>query len=222
MARPTQCRQVAVIPNATLFTPHGIPIDDVPEVRLGLDELEALRLADMESMTAIEAADHMHVSRHTFGRILAQARKKTATALCKGQSLRIAGGHYSMANVLPAPAGFSGRLAVSALGPTMEAGISQHFGRAGGFVLIDVPSMEVSYLDSSQHQGKEEAGLACAHALADAHVSVVLGSFMGPKVYAALKACGIRIYLNAEGTVYQAVSSFCRGEMAKASSPNRD
>lgn len=60
---------------------------------LGLDELEAIRLADLLGLYHEEAAEHMGVSRATFGRILESARKKVAEALVFGKGLRIGGGH---------------------------------------------------------------------------------------------------------------------------------
>lgn len=217
MSRPTQCRKIAAYPNATCFRPSDIPYDAATELIMPLDELEALRLADMEEMTAIEAARHMNVSRHTFGRILSHARKTVATALCSGYSLKIEGGHYSLANLIPAPDGFRGRIAVCATGPAGNAAVSGRFGRAGGFVIVDVPSMEFSYLDTGRPQDSgQEPGLATVRLLSDARVTVVLGKIMGPKVFAALQAKGIRICLNCEGTVLKAVELFCTGNLPDA------
>jgi len=57
-----------------------------------LDELEALRLADLEGLYQEQAAEKMGVSRPTFARILESARKKVAEALVKGKGLVIGGG----------------------------------------------------------------------------------------------------------------------------------
>jgi predicted DNA-binding protein (UPF0251 family) len=62
------------------------------EVTLGLDELEALRLADLESLSHEEVGEMMNVSRATAGRILAEARRKTAAALVHGWAIRVEGG----------------------------------------------------------------------------------------------------------------------------------
>ncbi len=223
MARPTQCRKIAVYPNATSFRPGDMPYDAASELKLPLDELEALRLADMEEMTAIEAARYMNISRHTFGRILSSARKTVATALCTGCALKIEGGHYSLANLIPAPHGFTGRIAVCATGPAGNADVSERFGRAGGFVIVDVPSMEFSYLDSGRFQDSgQEPGMATVCALSDAHVTVVLGRVMGSKVFEALRSKGIRICLNADCTVIRAVELFCSGELPDALEANWD
>jgi predicted DNA-binding protein (UPF0251 family) len=62
------------------------------EVSLGLDELEAMRLADLENLSHEEVGAQMNVSRATAGRILAEARRKTAAALVHGWAIRVEGG----------------------------------------------------------------------------------------------------------------------------------
>ena len=96
MARPKICRCVELAPNATYFKPRGIPMRDLQEAVLAVEELEALRLADMEGLTASLAAERMGISRHTFGRTLAAARATVARALVQGLALRIEGGTYRM------------------------------------------------------------------------------------------------------------------------------
>ncbi|HOW45209.1 MAG TPA: DUF134 domain-containing protein [Candidatus Aminicenantes bacterium] len=91
MPRPCKCRRVGFVPDATLFKPAGIPARDLPEVALALDELEALRLADLEGLYHEQAAARMGVSRQTFGNVVAAARRKTADCLVNGKVLRIAG-----------------------------------------------------------------------------------------------------------------------------------
>jgi predicted DNA-binding protein (UPF0251 family) len=54
------------------------------------DEIEALRLADLEGLYQADAACQMGISRQTFGKIVALARKKVATALIDGKALRLA------------------------------------------------------------------------------------------------------------------------------------
>lgn len=62
---------------------------ELEEVGLEADELEALRLADLEDMYHNDAAEKMGVSRQTFGNILKRARKKTADALIGGKAIRL-------------------------------------------------------------------------------------------------------------------------------------
>lgn len=96
MPRPRMRRWVSALPRATFFKPQGIPLRDLVELRLPIEGLEALRLADCEGLTTEAAAAVMGVSRHTFGRVLAEARAVVARALVSGAALRIGGGHYGV------------------------------------------------------------------------------------------------------------------------------
>ena len=59
------------------------------EIVLTIDELEAIRLADLEELYHEDAAKKMKISRQTFGRILNEARRKVAECLLKGKALKI-------------------------------------------------------------------------------------------------------------------------------------
>jgi uncharacterized protein len=99
MPRPPVCRRVAQQPDATYFKPRGVPVRELEEVVLAVDELEALRLADRKGMYQDQAADRMKISRATFGRIIEAARRKVADALVHGKALRIEGGNFQMAKM---------------------------------------------------------------------------------------------------------------------------
>jgi len=63
------------------FKPSGIPLSQLPQIDMQEDELEAMRLCDLEDLTQEEAGKRMHISRGTVQRLLTSARKKTAQAL---------------------------------------------------------------------------------------------------------------------------------------------
>jgi predicted DNA-binding protein (UPF0251 family) len=85
-------RRVTAPPRCGYFKPAGIPVSRLEEVALSVDELEALRLADLEGLYQDDAAGRMGVSRPTFARIVEAARRKAAEALVHGRALRIGGG----------------------------------------------------------------------------------------------------------------------------------
>jgi predicted DNA-binding protein (UPF0251 family) len=89
MPRPCCPRRISTCPTATLFTPCGGEACDAGGAVLALDELEALRLADLEGMYQEAAAERMGISRSTFARIVEQARRKVADALVHGRTLRV-------------------------------------------------------------------------------------------------------------------------------------
>ena len=92
MTRPRFRRRIGWLPRLDYFRPDGVDDSNVEEVVLTLDELEALRLADLEGLYQEEAAKRMNVSRQTFGRIIEEAHRKVADAIVNGKAIRIAGG----------------------------------------------------------------------------------------------------------------------------------
>ena len=92
MPRPQKCRRVGFEPEASVFKPAGVPARSLAQVNLSLDELEAVRLADLQGLYQEEAASRMEVSRQTFGNIVASARRKLADCVVNGKALHIAGG----------------------------------------------------------------------------------------------------------------------------------
>lgn len=97
MARPNKNRIVGFNPDVDYFKPRSIPLRDLKEVNLTVDECEAIRLADFLNMSHEAAGLEMGVSRATFGRIIQQARKTIADALINGKAIRIEGGNYRYA-----------------------------------------------------------------------------------------------------------------------------
>ena len=96
MARPIKARHVFCNPGATYFKPRGVPVRELDEIILSVDELEAVRLADLEGLYQDEAAKIMKISRQTFGNIVYAAHRKIANALVNGKALRIEGGIVTM------------------------------------------------------------------------------------------------------------------------------
>lgn len=97
MARPQKCRRVQFLPNATFFKPAGIPLRELEEIGISVEETEAIRLKDLEGLEQEQGAEKMNISRPTFQRILASARRKLADALLNGKAIRIEGGNFEMA-----------------------------------------------------------------------------------------------------------------------------
>ena len=125
MPRPKRPRKVGFLPEVTYFKPQGVPLSHLEEMTLEVDELEAIRLCDLENLEQVEAAEKMGISQSTFQRILKRARKKIAQGLVLGRAIAVKGGEVEM------PRGFGfGRGA----GPTSQgfrgAGLGR--GRMGG------------------------------------------------------------------------------------------
>lgn len=206
-------------------------MNELGEAYLTVEGLEALKLADLESLTATEAATRMGVSRHTFGRMLSAARSAVADALVNALALRIEGGEFAVTgdhqDSTPAPAKtrkpFMNIIAISAEGPMLTDMVDPRFGRAAGFVVVDLDTMVTRFIDNGQSQAMSHgAGIQTAERIADAGAGVLLTGTVGPKAYQALEAAGIKVGQNLEGvTVGEAVTRYTSGQVPFADGPNK-
>ena len=89
MSRPQKPRKVSLNPDVVYFKPRAVPLSELQEVSLGLDEWETLRLCDFRKNSQSEAARKMKISQSTLSRILSSARHKIAKALVEGQAIEI-------------------------------------------------------------------------------------------------------------------------------------
>ena len=89
MPRKKCQRRIGFSPGVTFYKPAGIPMSELSEVVLEADEVEAIRLANLEGMYQENAAEKMGISRQTFGRIISSANSKIADGLINGKSIRI-------------------------------------------------------------------------------------------------------------------------------------
>ena len=83
------CRRTKFRPKANYYKPRGIPMNQLEEVSLSKEELEAVKLKDFDGLDQLEAAKKMDTSQSTFQRILVSARTKIAQAIIRGNALRI-------------------------------------------------------------------------------------------------------------------------------------
>ncbi len=89
MVRPRIPRNINFEPDTTYFKPAGIPLRVLEEVVLSFEEVEALRLKEVEGLSQTASAKKMKVSQPTFFRILSIARKKIAGALIQGKAIKL-------------------------------------------------------------------------------------------------------------------------------------
>ena len=87
--RPRGQRIVAFDPQVRYFKPRGIPLRDLEEVLLTAEEVEALRLKNIQDLDQIDCAVSMGVSQSTFQRTLSSVYKKISQALVEGKAIKI-------------------------------------------------------------------------------------------------------------------------------------
>lgn len=100
MPRPPKPRRIGFLPDVKYFKPAGVPLRDLEEVLITVDELESLRLKDMERLDQQACAERMGVAQSTFQRILTKARVKLTRAVVEGRAIRIEGGSFTIKSVL--------------------------------------------------------------------------------------------------------------------------
>lgn len=89
MPRPRKPRRLCFKPNVYYFKPQGIPLRELEEIVLLPDELEALKLYEVDGLEQIGASEKMKISQPTFARLLGSAYKKVAGAIIEGKAIRI-------------------------------------------------------------------------------------------------------------------------------------
>ena len=93
-ARPKINKLVNSMPLYVLYKPSGVSKDSMETKSLAVEEMEALKLKDVEDLDQSEAAKEMGVSRSTFQRLVKSARKKLISAIFEGKAIKFEGGNY--------------------------------------------------------------------------------------------------------------------------------
>ena len=89
MPRPRKQRECRRFNGDRVFKPRSIPMTELETIPLGLDELEAMRLCDLEEQDQAAAGLRMGVSRGTVQRLLGSGRAKVLRALTESNALVI-------------------------------------------------------------------------------------------------------------------------------------
>jgi len=87
MGRPHKYYKVGYLPRFGSYKPEGCECYGCIEVTP--EEIESLRLKNVENFDQTKAAKRMGISQSTFQRILARAYKKVSKALIQGAEIRI-------------------------------------------------------------------------------------------------------------------------------------
>ncbi len=208
MARPCCLRRIGCRPKALCFKPAGIPVRALDSVALTLDEVEALRLADLEGHYQEQAAARMRISRPTFARIVEAARRKTAEALIHGKVIRLEGG----------PVTWKGKRMNLVIPVSEDRGLDSpvhgHFGSAPCLLAVDTDTMQARALPN---RDRAHAQGACrpVEALGEARPDAVLVGGIGPGALRGLRSAGIAVYRAPEGRAGDAVRLFLDGRLEK-------
>lgn len=242
MSRPTFPRKVGFLPGVTYFKPVGVRIADLKEVVLGNDEIEAIRLKNLQGLSQEEAAEQMSVSQPTFHRLLTSAYSKMTDAVVNGKALRIEGGNISVPEVFLPDCGKgrlcrrkrggamktpSGRrqpgsdgtmIAITSMDGTMHGMVDERFGRARKLIVYDRTTGESSVVENvKQRNLGQGAGMQTAQEVISLGVTVVITGHLGPNAFKALESAGVEAYSAFNMTVSDALSAYREGQLKRLS-----
>lgn len=210
--RHQKVRSVGIEPEYLGFSPDGLASGD--DLTLTVDELEVLRLVDLERLSQAEAAQRMGVARATIAAICERARAKTADALVNGRRLVIAGGNVAYASAScndaePWPAKGEGIMRIAV---TYDNGnVFQHFGKTQQFKIYDVEEGKVVSAEVVSSNGAGHGALAGV--LAEGGVDTLICGGIGGGAINALNQAGITIYAGGSGDCDALVEAFLAGEV---------
>lgn len=205
MPRPVNERKLGGPIAPRVMKPAGVPARELEEVRLGFDEAEALRLADLEGLYQEAAARSMGVSRPTFGRIIETARHKVADAILNGKALRIDGGEIIIDE--------KGERIMKIAVPSRDGLVDEHFGHCKEFLIFSVEGK--SLIPQQTMPSPEACGCksGIAAELARAGVSHLIAGNMGEGAVRVLSANGITVVRGASGDARAAAQAFVDGTL---------
>ncbi len=108
------------------------------------------------------------------------------------------------------------RIAVSTTNGGLEDKVSEVFGRAVSFTIVDVENGEIKNVEVVRNDYAVRgggAGIAVSQFLADKGVEVVLTGNVGPNALSVLNSAGIKVYRAGGMKVREAVEKFLKGEL---------
>lgn len=233
MTRPPKCRVIASMPGVTYFKPAGIPLRVLEEVRLSMEEAEALRLKDLEGLEQEQGAEKMGISRPTFQRVLTSARRKVAGALLNGRAIRIEGGNYELVTGSVEKKIKTDKIKIAIITDDGVT-VSQHFGRAPLYVVVTAENGKVTGKESRSKAGHHtfgseqeaphspgqphgfDADSEAKHATMAQPISdcqVLLAGGMGMGAYQSLKSYNIESIITDVENIDEAVKRYLAGNL---------
>ena len=179
MPRNPKCRKICLTPSCRMFQGAS----DQAAVELRLDELEALRLVDLEEFDQAKAAEHMEISRGTLQRLLYAAHRRVALALTTGRSIAIA----------------------------ENDNVFQHFGHTPSFALFTVEENRLT--GRTDLPTGESGHGALAGLLKEHNVDVLICGGIGGGAQQALAECSIKLVGGVRGDITEAVGGYLAGTL---------
>ena len=211
--RREKLRRVGIIPEYRGFTPDGLASGEA--IDMTVDELEVLRLCDLEGLNQEAVAKHMGIARATVAAICSRAHRKVANALVNGRALIIEGGNIAYSPITTTTAAWPAKeVDTMRVATTYDNGnIFMHFGRSEQFKIYDIQDGKVL---NEQVVGTGGTGHgALAGLLANGGVNTLICGGIGGGAINALTQAGIKVYAGAQGNCDACVEALIAGTLAQ-------
>jgi len=112
------------------------------------------------------------------------------------------------------------KVAVTAMGSTLDSAVDPRFGRCSTFVLVETDDMTFEAIENGSRSLGGGAGIQSAQLMAENKVKAVLTGNCGPNAHRTLSAAGIDVFVGCRGTVSDVVGQFTSGQLQPAAAPN--
>ena len=211
--RREKLRRVGIIPEYRGFTPDGLASGDA--IDMTVDELEVLRLCDLEGLNQEAVAQQMGIARATVAAICSRAHRKVANALVNGRALVIEGGTIAYSPITTTTAAWPAKeVDTMRVATTYDNGnIFMHFGRSEQFKIYDIQDGKVLNEQVVDTGGTGHGALAGL--LANGGVDTLICGGIGGGAINALTQAGIKVYAGAQGNCDACVEALIAGTLAQ-------
>jgi len=112
------------------------------------------------------------------------------------------------------------KICVTSEGKTLESNVDARFGRCMYFIFVDTDTLEYEAFENPNIQSMGGAGVQSAQIAASKDVKAVVTGNVGPNAFQTLNASGVEIFVNASGTVRNAIEQYKKGGLKKTSDPS--
>jgi len=116
------------------------------------------------------------------------------------------------------------KVAITSNGTDLTADVDPRFGRAAYFIIVDPDTMEYKAVENTQNMGLPQgAGIQAGKTIVENKVDVLLTGNCGPKAFKVLEAAGVKVVINASGSIKEVIDQFKSGKLGNyAKNPNVD
>lgn len=105
------------------------------------------------------------------------------------------------------------KIAITALGPDLQAQVDPRFGRSQYFIIVDPETLQFEAIVNTSINAAHGAGIQSGQLMSQKDISAIITGSVGPNAYQTLTAAGIQIFQSVAGTVAQMIDAFKKGQL---------